>query len=125
MFDLEGTLVHTIENDPKAITEFRARTRQKLLESVPCNVLDGATTFALMYNKALEYEERLGESETNRFRLEMHTFLKRYELSWARRSKIFPDTFSALRKLEELGCKMGIVTNTSREAAACMHAGLR
>ena len=32
LFDLEGTLVQTIENDEEAISEFRTKTKEKLVE---------------------------------------------------------------------------------------------
>ena len=43
--------------------------------------------------------------------------MKSYELSWADRSKIFSDTLQTLRSLKEKGCKMGLITNTSLDAA--------
>ncbi len=119
LFDLEGTLVQSIENDQEAILEFRIETREKLLQlGIPSSELEGVTKSTLMRNKALEYvSEHLGEREARRFHLEMDNFLKGYELRWADSSKIFPDTLPALRKLKRLGYKMGLITNTSREAA--------
>lgn len=119
LFDLEGTLVQSIENDQEAILEFRIETREKLLQlGIPSSELEGVTKSTLMRNKALEYvSEHLGEREARRFHLEMDNFLKGYELRWADSSKILPDTLPALRKLKRLGYKMGLITNTSREAA--------
>jgi len=71
-----------------------------------------------MRNKAIEYvEKNFGYNEIERFHVEMDNFLKSYELVWANRSKIFSDTIPIVRKLEKLGCKMGLVTNASRKAA--------
>jgi len=119
LFDLEGTLVQSIEEDQEAILEFRIETREKLLKlGIPSRELEGVTTSTLMRNKALEYVgEHFGEREAKRFHLRMDMFLKSYELDWADRSRIFPDTLPALRKLRRLGYKMGVITNTSREAA--------
>jgi len=119
LFDLEGTLVQSIENDQEAILEFRIKTREKLLQlGIPSSELEGVTKSTLMRNKALEYvKEHLDEREDKRFHLEMDNFLKGYELRWADSSRIFPDTLPALRKLKRLGYKMGLITNTSREAA--------
>ncbi len=119
LFDLEGTLVQSIENDQEAILEFRIKTREKLLQlGIPSSELEGVTKSTLMRNKALEYvKEHLDEREAKRFHLEMDNFLKGYELRWADSSRIFPDTLPALRKLKRLGYKMGLITNTSREAA--------
>ncbi len=119
LFDLEGTLVQSIENDQEAILEFRIETREKLLQlGIPSSELEGVTKSTLMRNKALEYvSEHLDEREARRFHLEMDNFLKGYELRWADSSRIFPDTLPALRKLKRLGYKMGLITNTSREAA--------
>lgn len=119
LFDLEGTLVQSIENDQEAILEFRTKTREKLLQlGIPSSELEGVTKSTLMRNKALEYvNEHFDEREAKRFHLEMDSFLKGYELRWADSSRIFPDTLPALRKLKRLGYKMGLITNTSREAA--------
>jgi phosphoglycolate phosphatase-like HAD superfamily hydrolase len=46
----------------------------------------------------------------------MEKFLSRYEQDSAEKSRLFPDTVSALEKLRELRVKMGIVTNTSAKA---------
>ena len=119
LFDLEGTLVQSIESDQRAILEFRIKTREKLVDlGIPRSELKGLTRSTLMRNKALEYvEEHFNEEEARRFHLEMDRFLKSYELYWADGSRIFPDTLPALLRLRELGYKMGLVTNTSREAA--------
>ncbi len=120
LFDLEGTLVQTIEDDEEAIQEFRTRTREKLLElGIPRRELEGSTTSAPMRNRALEYvSQHFNEEQAKRFHTEMDRFQKAFELSWAENSKIFPDTLPALRELKSLGYMMGVVTNTSREAAA-------
>ena len=119
LFDLEGTLVQSIETDQEAIREVRIGTKKKLLElGIPPRVLEGVRSSTLMRNRAFLYvEEHFSEKMAKRFHIEMDRFQKSYELRYADRSKIFPDTLPALRKLERLGCKMGLVTNTSREAA--------
>jgi len=120
LFDLEGTLVKTIEEDEEAIREFRTRTREKLLElGIPRRELEGSVTSAPMRNRALEYvRQNFNEEEAEWFHTEMDRFQKTFELSWAENSKIFRDTLPALRELKSLGYRMGVVTNTSREAAA-------
>ena len=119
LFDLEGTLVQSVEVDREAILEFRVKTREKLLAlGIPSKELEGVTKSTLMRNKAAEYvEEHFSKEEAKRFHLEMDRFAGRFELSWAQRSQIFPDTIPMLRRLRELGYRMGVITNTSREAA--------
>lgn len=119
LFDLEGTLVQTIENDEEAIFEFRIKTREKLLElGIPNNELKGIIASTLARNKAIEYvKEHFSKREANRFHLEMDKFLKKCELKWADVSKIFPDTLPTLNRLREFRYRMGLITNTSREAA--------
>jgi len=119
LFDLEGTLVRTIEDDEEAIHEFRTSTKEKLIElGIPSHELQGSTTLAPMRNTAIGYVmQHFSGEEADRFHAEMDIFQKGFELSWAERSEIFPDTLPALRELKSLGCRMGIVTNTSREAA--------
>jgi HAD superfamily hydrolase (TIGR01549 family) len=119
LFDLEGTLVQTIEDDEQAIREFRASTRRKLTElGVPPSELKGLVGATLMRNKALDYvKEHFSANKTRRFQAEIDRFMKEYEMRWAEESTIFPDTVPALHELKNLGYRMGIVTNTSREAA--------
>jgi len=119
LFDLEGTLVQSIESDQEAVLESRAKAREKLLElGIPRSELEGITRATLMRKRAVEYvEERFSQREAELFHLELDRFLKSYELHWAEGSKIFPETLPSLRKLKSLGYRMGLVTNTSREAA--------
>ena len=120
LFDLEGTLVQTIENDEEAISEFRTKTKEKLVElGIPRTELKGMISSAPMRNKAVEYvRQRFNEEESDRFHREMDRFQKTYELTWAENSRIYPDALPTLRILRNLGHRMGIVTNTSREAAS-------
>ena len=119
LFDLEGTLVQSIENNQEAVLEFRIETRKKLLElGIPTDVLKNEITSTLMRNRAIEHvKKHYDETKAKWFHLQMDMFLKTFELSWAKKSIVFPETLSALRKLKEQGYKMGIITNTSREAA--------
>lgn len=119
LFDLEGTLVTSIEHDKEAVHEFRTKTRQKLLElGIPASELKSVETSTIMRNTAVGYVERhFSRKEAQRFQIELDTFLKEFELCWAHDAKIFDDTIPALRKLIKLNCKLGVVTNTSREAA--------
>jgi HAD superfamily hydrolase (TIGR01549 family) len=119
LFDLEGTLVQSAEADPKAVLEFRVKTKEKLLAlGIPASELEDMTKSTPMRNKALEYvREHFNERMARRFHLEMDRFLRKFELAWADRSRIHPDTLPSLRRLRELGCRMAVVTGTSREAA--------
>ena len=74
-----------------------------------------------MRNTAIDYvKKNYDEKKANLFNLEMDRFLKRYEMSWAKQSEIFPETLPVLNKLKKLGYRLGIVTNTSLEAANYM-----
>jgi len=119
LFDLEGTLVQSIEADEKSVQEFRTKTREKLVElGVPHSELEGIEKSTLMYNKAFEHvEEQFSPRDARQFHFELDRFLKTYQMRWADKSEIFPDTLPTLRELKRLGYRMGLVTNTSREAA--------
>jgi len=119
IFDLEGTLVRTVEMVEEVILDFRRRTREKLIDiGIPAEVLAGVDTSTLMRNRATRYASaNLSGSERLRFEQELDRFLLGYELSWAKQSTLFSDTMPALNRLREQGIRMAIVTNTSRQAA--------
>jgi HAD superfamily hydrolase (TIGR01549 family) len=118
LFDLEGTLVQTPWENPQHVSEFRTRTRRKLIElDIPSPILRGIERSTLMRNKASEYVERhLSEAEAQRFHREMDGFLRRYEVDAATNSRLFTDTVPTLEELKKRRVKMGLVTNTSLEA---------
>lgn len=119
LFDLEGTLVRSIEDDKIASHDFKRRTKNKLMElGIPKCELRGLRTSSLMLNHAQDVVENcFDEERTEKFQVEMEKFLKRYELRWSDVSQIFPDTVPALQKLKMYRFEMGVVTNTSTEAA--------
>jgi HAD superfamily hydrolase (TIGR01549 family) len=118
LFDLEDTLVQTRWVDAQHVTEFRRRTREKLIQlGIPPNVLEGIERTTLMRNKAAEYiEENMSQEKAEKFRRGMEKFISKYELSAAQRSKLYPETIRVLEKLRKLNVKMGLVTNTSMKA---------
>ena len=120
LFDLEDTLVQTPWSIHEHVLEFRQNTRKKLLAlGVPAEILEGVERATIMRNKAEAYiEENFTKTETRRFQREMEKFLGRYELDSARKSRLFPDCVSTLGTLRRLGAKLGLVTNTSKEAVA-------
>jgi pyrophosphatase PpaX len=119
LFDLEGTLVQIIEDNEEAIREFRSSVRRKLMElGVPPGELKGLVKATLMRNKSFDYVKKYFSVDMiRRFQVEMDLFMKEYEIKWAEEATLFPDTIPALRKLKHLGYRMGVVTNTSKEAA--------
>ncbi len=65
LFDLEGTLVQSMEDDHEAIHEIRIKTREKLVAlGIPRSELKGVTRSTIMRNKAFEYvKEHFDESK--------------------------------------------------------------
>lgn len=59
----------------------------------------------------------MSQSESARFYIELDAFMKPIEMRSARLARLYPDTLEALSKLAAGGINMGIVTNTSNEAA--------
>jgi phosphoglycolate phosphatase len=120
LFDLEDTLVQTPWSIHDHVLEFRRNTRNKLLAlGVPAEILEGVERATIMRNKAQAYVGvNFNKTKTRRFQREMEKFLRRYELDSARKSRLFPDCVSTLETLRRLGAKLGLVTNTSKEAVA-------
>jgi len=122
LFDLEGTLVQTFPEIIWPVHEFRRLAREKLIElGIPPQVLGEMKAYTLMRNKAIEYTEaHFSEKEKKRFHRRLDEFLEKYEMGSARSSKLFPDAVPTLRRLRALGCKLGLITNTSKKAAEYM-----
>lgn len=120
LFDLEDTLIQTPWSIHEHVLEFRRNTRRKLLTlEVPAEILEGVERATIMRNKAEAYVGvNFNKTKTRRFHREMEKFLRRYELDSARKSRLFPDCVSTLETLRRLGAKLGLVTNTSKEAVA-------
>ena len=119
LFDLDLTLIRTFEDNQDYIEDFRTKAREKLIElGIPRGELDGLVSSSRMQNKATDYvTNHFREKKARRVRIEIDAFLKKYELAWAEQSQIFPDALPTLLELKRLGYRMGVVTNTSREAA--------
>lgn len=119
LFDLEDTLVKTPWSNHQHVLKFRHETRANLIRlGIPAKVLEGIERSTLMRIKATAYvQANFDKSETERFHREMEKFLSRFELDSARKSRLFPETVTVLEHLKNLGVKIGLVTNTSSEAA--------
>ena len=98
--------------------QFRRATRAKLVSlGVPPAVLEGVERATIMRNKASVFvEQGFSEKDGERFRREMDVFLSVYELDSAKASVLFPDCVSTLETIRELGARIGLVTNTSKQA---------
>ena len=122
LFDLEGTLVRSLESNPEAVQEFRAKTRERIVDlGVPPVVLEGLVRSTYMRNAASDYvADHFGKAEAEEFQSEMDEFMRGYELRWAGLSEVHDDSLPALRELRDKGYRMGLVTNTSTEAAEMM-----
>lgn len=120
LFDLEGTLVETVyERRREAVENLRRETKRKLINlGMPEKALGGLVRSTLLRNKACEWvEANMSRADSARFHAELDAFMKSFEMRSARLTKLFPDTLEALGKFADRGVTMGIVTNTSREAA--------
>jgi len=120
LFDIEGTLVQTEWEKLDHVLLFRSETRKKLLKlGIPALLLEGTVNerSTIMRNKALDYAKKnFSEAKIKQFQREMEKFLEHYELSAVKSSRLFPETLSTLSQLKALGCRMGLVTNTSKKA---------
>jgi putative hydrolase of the HAD superfamily len=117
-FDLEDTIVQTPWVNDQNVLEFRHKTKEKLIElGIPPSVLEGIERTTMMRNRSIEHvEESLTKKEAERFYLKMEKFLHKYELDSVKKSKLFPETVPTLKSLRKLGARIGLVTNTSKDA---------
>ena len=121
LFDLEGTLVQSDEENLIGIKEFRSKVLKQLIAlGIPSYNLKGIQTTSLMQNIAFDIVEKTYDTKgAKNFYLKLDSFLKKYELKWAIKSKLYGDTQDALHKLGRQYI-LGIVTNTSKDATDIM-----
>jgi len=123
LFDLEGTLVETVyQRRREVVDQLRRETKRKLIDlGVPASIVSSLIRSTLLRNQAYEWvETNLSRAEAARFHAELDAFMKPFEMRSARLARIYPDTLGTLEELTAGGVEMGIVTNTSREAADYM-----
>jgi len=85
---------------------------------VPAEVLNGLVRSILLRNRAFEWVDvKRDRAQSARFYAEIDDFMKTFEMRAARLAKLYPDTLETLMGLAAGGVEMGLVTNTSREAA--------
>lgn len=123
LFDLEGTLVETLyQRSREDLSQLRKEVKRKLIDlNVPNETLIGLISATLLRNRAYEWvETNMSQVESDRFHTELDAFMKPYEMRSARKARLYPDTMESLEKLASRGVAMGIVTNTSKEAANYM-----
>ena len=122
LFDLEGTLVESIyQKKPEIIWRLRSETKELLIDSgVPENLLGGVVRSFALRNIAYGWaDENLSPAEADSLRRKVQEFMLGYDMDSARQATLYPDTLGALKRLENEGFKIGVVTNTS--SAAAMH----
>ncbi|GAG22438.1 unnamed protein product, partial [marine sediment metagenome] len=104
---------------PEILLQERERVREKLIHlGVPRDVLIGITRHTLMRNKAFDWvDTNMSQKESLQFYANLDSFMRGIEMWAAKHHELFPDTIETLSILAYKGMKMGIVTNTSREAA--------
>lgn len=62
----------------------------------------------------------MSQEELANFLTELDAFIVNIEIASAKQTLLYPDTLEALEDLVANGIEMGLVTNTSKEAANCM-----
>ena len=123
LFDLEGTLVETVyEQSREALDRIRRETKKKLIDlGVPREVLGDLVKSTFLRNRAFDWVEiNMSRDELAWFHVELDAFMKPFEMRSARLAQLYPETLEALEKLAAGGIEMGMVTNTSSEAADYM-----
>lgn len=119
LFDLEGTLVETVyERDPDAVDRERRTVRNMIVDmGIPEEALEGFVKQTLVRNRALDWaESNMSHEEFSRFSEELDSFMRPIEMRSAKLTRLYPDTREALIDLKSRGARMGLVTNTSRDA---------
>ncbi len=116
IFDLDGTLIHTLTDFKKMgkmlIELFRSN-------GVDENVFSSVSTYVEMIDKGLEELKKRGYSsnELKIFKSRVHLLLNQIELENVDKAYIIKGADETLKKLKNYGLKIGVVTRGCREYA--------
>lgn len=120
LFDLEGTLVESAyQQSPDLVEQLHQSTRKELLKlGVPEDALSGLARSALLRNKAYQWADyNLSKEKSSQLRANFDTFMCSFDMNSAYHSVLYSNTISTLEQLSGAHIPMGIVTNTSAQAA--------
>jgi pyrophosphatase PpaX len=123
LFDLEGTLVKSPTENANEIEELRLSLVGKLLEyDIPRTEIESwSKSTPILQNQAFDYlQNNFPQNEAEEILKEINNLLEKQERKWAQASECLPEAVDVLEKLQTRGYKIGLVTNTSKEAAKTM-----
>lgn len=110
------------ERDPDAVDRERRTVRNEIIDmGIPKEALEGLVKQTLVRNRVLDWAEiSMRHEDFSRFSEELDSFMRTIEMRSAKLTLLYPDTREALLDLEPRGVRMGLVTNTSRDATDYM-----
>jgi HAD superfamily hydrolase (TIGR01549 family) len=117
LFDLEGTLAETcFERDPEEVQVLRAMARRTIQElGIPRDILGDEGTSSGMRNRALEYARgNLPEAYGEEVERGIRQFMDIWEARMAETYRLYPEAVQVLEELSGTGCRLGLVTSTTR-----------
>lgn len=121
LFDLEGTLVKNIyQDDPNMVNILNIKTKKFLIEQgIPKDILLDLDRSAILRNKSYEWIKTIDTSnkEYDKLYNKIEVLLKPFDHKAIKSSRIYEDTKYVLDILKKSSFKLGIVTNTSQDAA--------
>jgi len=121
LFDLEGTLVETVyaRSRPELVDRERREVKNKIIcLGVPAEILGGLVRHTLIRNRAFDWvDSNFSPRARTRFYAELDVYMKDIEMWSARQARLYSDTLEALSKLAEENIELGLVMNTSKNAA--------
>jgi phosphoglycolate phosphatase-like HAD superfamily hydrolase len=121
LLDLEDTLVETVYSrlSPEVVNQIRRAVKKQIIKlGIPKKLLEGVSKHISVRNRAFEWvETNMNRKESSRFHTKLDQYMNSIEMWAAKQHTLFSDTVNGLTLLTSKNTYMGIVTNTSKEAA--------
>ncbi len=121
-FDLEGTLIASgYQTNDLLLNELHRKTYEHLKEfGIPLYILDKNIKSIYLRNDSVEWIESQHPDLYTSYMKYVESFMKKYDIQAAMESQLYYDSIDILNYLTYKKHRMGLVTNTSKEAAELM-----
>ena len=122
LFDLEGTLIESgYQKNAQLLHELHKTTYKELLKfGIPENILTQSNKSVILRNLSFTWVEANRNEDILQFAEYVNRFMSKFDMMATRDSKLYNNTIHILNYLKNKNYKIGLCTNTSKQATNIM-----